>query len=132
MTLPRAVELQREVFERLFAAMSPVPVSSTPLSVDRYVRVDGVSLDVDATYRNYEAATHRFFIHAFDSPDEGTNSSLWVIEALTQADSAVRLVELPGASRIRMSDMQVSFTPRADGKLDAHAFARYSVSIGEL
>lgn len=132
MTLPRAIEVQQAVFEALFATMSPLPVSSVPLTADRYVRIDGLVIINSDDYRNYDKATHSFFAHVFDSQPEGTESTKWAIETLLRVDGVIRDVVIAKADKIRTDTIQVDFVPRSDGEFDVHAFARYRITVGEM
>ena len=132
MTLSRAIELQQQVFLALFNALDPVPVSSSPLGAERYIRMDGFNIVDQPIYRNRDQASHFFFVHVFDRSEQGTHSNLWAIERQVQADAVLRQLRLPDASKIRMTDMQVTSEPRGDGETSTHSFARYNVTIGDM
>lgn len=133
MTLAKAWELQADVYSRLVAALDvPVHTDVPSNPPARYCRIDGFTVAGEETYRNQERGRHGFTVHLFDAPAGGTSSLKWVRQQSTVAHAALNRTRLDGASRgLRMEAASATFDPTEQGDQDAHAFVRYTTTIGD-
>lgn len=130
MTLLDSWALQEEVYAAVAVAVAPVPVTSAPQKLSRYVRIDGWTLVNPEIYRNREMANHAFFIHVFDAPAGGTSSLKWTKSLMSSIHGALKGLSSERLRGLVMEEAQATFEPRQDENHDAHGFMRYRVQLG--
>ena len=131
MTVDRFAELATAIHNAVVAAVPGVPVSNSPLKVDRYIRIDGNVITPLEAIKNYRQANHAFLVHAFDSPTSDNRTLSWVGSALIDIDAVLRALVIPSGHSVILEQMTAGLEPRGDGQFDAHAFSRYRVQLGE-
>lgn len=134
MTIAKSWDLQAAVFNAVSAALDPVPVTtSVPRDPEaRYCRIDGFSMAANRAHKNQAQGDHSFTIHVFDAPEGGTSSLAWARQQIAAAHAAVEGLKLDASSHpIRLGTAAAALDNREDGVTDAHAFARYTATIGD-
>lgn len=121
--------IQETLFNVIGTAVS-VPVAAAPLSAEKYIRLDSFTIANDELYKEEESGTHRFTVHAFDSPAGGALSFLWVRNALATVHQTIRSTRINGFGSFVLEDSQFVFDPLPGEGLSAHGFSRYRVQIG--
>lgn len=131
MTVAKAFNLQQAVFSALTAALPGTPVfafqpESPPA---RFCRIDGFTMAANEDFKNREQGDHSFTVHLIDGP---TLSLAWVREKAGAAHAALKPLALDAASTpFRIAAMSAALEERKDGGRDAHAFLRYTTTIGD-
>lgn len=134
MTIAKAFSLQQAVYSALAIAMPGVPVYAYPPEPmpEKHCRIDGFAMAANDAYKNREQGDHTLTVHLIEAPSGGTLSLQWVRQQAAAAHDALKVLQLDSMSlTLTLVAAGAALEPRADGVRDAHAFLRYTTTIGE-
>lgn len=134
MTVGKAFGLQQAVFSALTTALPGVPVYAYQPEGPpaQFCRIDGFAMAANEAYKNREQGDHSLTVHLIEAPTGGTLSLQWVRQQAATAHNALKVLQLDGKSfTLTLVAAGAALETRKDDVRDAHAFLRYTITIGE-
>lgn len=134
MTVGKAFSLQQAVFSALTTALPGVPIYAYQPEGPpaQFCRIDGFAMAANEAWKNLEQGDHTLTVHLIEAPPGGTLSLHWVRQQAAAAHSALKVLRLDAKSHtMKLVAAGAALEPREDGVRDAHAFLRYTTTIGE-
>lgn len=134
MTVRKAFDLQQAVYEVLASALPGVQIFSYPPepAPARHCRIDGFAMAANEAYKNREQGDHTLTVHLIEAPPGGSLSLAWVRAQASAAHDALKVLRLDEKSlTLTLVAAGAALEPREDKVRDAHAFLRYTTTIGD-